>query len=644
MTFKILRNSAVAMTGGQRAPGELSLRQLVDLLRAEGVKRVVVTSDQPRATRRAVGRGVDVRDRSRLEQVQRELAAIEGVTVLVHDQECAAEKRRQWRRGTRPAPKARVFINERICEGCGDCGVKSSCLAVHPVDTPYGRKTRISQSACNVDLSCLAGDCPSFVTVTSRTGKQRRNPEPAAAAAVPEPVVATGDHPFTLRVTGIGGTGVVTVAQIVATAAMLVGKHVRGLDQTGLAQKGGPVVSDLVITPTVQPRGPRLAREECDLYLGCDMLVAAAPANLDVASAARTTAVVSTSRVPTAAMVTDPAVAFPADDAVRANVAARVRRLHTVDALEESRRLLSDEQFANTILLGAAYQVGAMPLSLASIHRAIALNGVQVNSNLAAFEHGRRLVHAGARTRSAGTEPARGPIGFEETVEHYAAELAAYQSRRYAAQYEAFARAVAERDRAVGGGDLARAVAVNLFKLMAYKDEYEVARLYLSADFAERVAAEFGDDARYRYHLHPPLLRTLGMRRKLVLGPWFGAVLRILLAMRHLRGKFVDPFGHSRVRRVERSLVLEYRATIEGLMSSLSPSNHALAVEIAGLPDVIRGYEGIKLDRVDAYHQRLAALLARYERDAATTQHPEHTPTSPLTPHRNPNDDEVRPS
>jgi indolepyruvate ferredoxin oxidoreductase len=618
VTFKLLRNSAVAMTGGQQPVGALSLRQLVALLRAEGARSVVVTSDDTERARREAGPGVTVRHRRDLLAVQRELAGTEGVTVLIHDQECAAEKRRKRRRGKAAPPAQRVFINERVCEGCGDCGGKSNCLSVQPVETAFGRKTRISQSSCNLDFSCLTGDCPSFLTVIPGPRAPARA-VPSTVTAPPEPGRLFGPGRFSMRVTGIGGTGVVTVSQVLATAAAIEGRFVRTLDQTGLAQKGGAVVSDLTVTGGRLDSSPRLAAGDCDLYLGCDALVAADPANLRVADAARTVAVISSSEVPTGRMVTDPDARYPDRHQIAPVFKAAARELRFLDAAGIALARLGDEQYANMVMVGAAYQSGALPIGAAAIERAIELNGVAVAANIAAFRYGRQAAAAGAGT-AAGTEggPAVAGAGqagtdINELVRQRCADLTAYQNASYAARYEALVARVREaEERVTAGSELTATVAASLYKLMAYKDEYEVARLSLDPGLAAGIAAEFGPGARYRYLLHPPVLRALGMKRKISLGPWFRLVFRLLTALRWLRGTPFDPFGRTRVRRTERALISEYSATIEMLLAGLTEGNHALAVEIAGLPGLVRGYEEIKLRAVDAYRERTAELLARY--------------------------------
>src|ERR1700728_2238224 len=409
ITFKLLRNSAVAMTGGQQAMGELPIDRLLALLAAEGVRKVVVTSDDPAGLRRQLGHSADVRHRDDLVDVQRELAAIEGVTVLVHDQECAAEKRRKRRRGKAAAPTTRVLINERVCEGCGDCGAKSNCLSVQPVATEFGRKTRINQSSCNLDFSCLAGDCPSFLSITPAS---RVRPQVEPVDQPREPTRAFDADGFALRITGVGGTGVVTIAQILATAAAVEGRHVRALDQTGLAQKGGAVVSDLKINARPVEQAAKLADGECDLYLGCDSRVATDGANLRVADPGRTVAVVSTAEVPTGQIVVDIGRHFPGAGQVMSAVEGSVASARFLDAAGLARELFDDEQYANMILVGVAYQVGALPIGAEAIEHAIRLNGVAAEANIAAFRQGRRSV---SRPTPASVPEKPEPSSLEQT-------------------------------------------------------------------------------------------------------------------------------------------------------------------------------------------------------------------------------------
>ncbi|MGM1064997.1 indolepyruvate ferredoxin oxidoreductase family protein [Saccharothrix sp. Mg75] len=619
ITYKVLFNATVAMTGGQDAVGGGDLARLVATVLAEDVTRVVVTTEQPARVRKSLRRRgigvrgrVSVRHRDDLLDVQTELAGQPGVTVLVHDQECAAEKRRKRKRGTLPTPTTKVLINERVCEGCGDCGRKSNCLSVRPVDTGYGRKTRIHQSSCNLDYSCLDGDCPSFVTVTPAARRVAKR-VPVDVGPLPDPVLRVPTDDYRLRVSGVGGTGVVTVAQVLATAAAIEGRHVRTLDQTGLAQKGGAVVSDVKVSTTATDRAAKLAGGECDLYLGCDSLVATDPERMTVTDPRRTIAVVSTAEVPTGHMVVDPTASFPDQDRIRSALDGRVARVHYLAADELSQRLFGDEQFANMLLVGAAFQAGGIPLPAEALEGAIRLNGTRVDANLAAFRHGRRLVAEADRPdRPAGhDEPgADEPADLDELVARRTAELTAYQDERYAGRYAAFVDEVRAREELAvpGSTGLADAVARHLFKLMAYKDEYEVARLSLDPSLEDSVRDQFGEGATIRYRLHPPVLRALGMKRKIALGPWVRPVFRALRAMRRLRGTAFDPFGVARVRRVERALVEEYRDAVRSALDHLDAGTLPVAVALAGLPDEVRGYEHVKLASVERYRTRLAEL------------------------------------
>ena len=617
ITFKLLRNSAVAMTGGQQAVGELPIGRLLALLAAEGVRKTVVTTDDPAGLRRQLGRRADIRHRDDLIDVQRELAAIEGITVLIHDQECAAEKRRKRRRGKAAVPAQRAFINERVCEGCGDCGRASNCLSVQPVATEFGRKTRIHQSSCNLDFSCLAGDCPSFLTVTPAASPARRpaaSVAPESLAALAEPERLFGPDGFTMRITGVGGTGVVTIAQILGTAFAADGYDVRALDQTGLAQKGGAVVSDLTVAAGPATRSAKLGYGECDLYLGCDSLVATDGTQLRAASKDRTMAVVSTSEVPTGQMIADISQAFPAVGRVTAAIEAKVRAARFLDAAALATEWFGDEQYANMILVGAAYQAGALPVSAEAIEHAIRLNGVAVDANIRAFRSGRSAQEAAAVPASAA--PAERDLA--EVVALRVSELTAFQDQACADEYASFVERVRAREAAVAGGEtLTRTVAENLYKLTAYKDEYEVARLSLDPALDEAVRAQFGDGARYQYRLHPPVLRALGLKHKISLGPWARPALSGLVAMRRVRGTRLDPFGRTEVRRTERALIVEYREVVDALLTGLTTGNHDLAVRIAALPDQIRGYEDIKLATVRAYREELAGLRAEFAASSA---------------------------
>ena len=640
VTYKLLYNSAVAMTGGQQAAGAMPIPALTRMLRAEGVRRIIVTTDQVSRYRGArLAPDVQVWPRDRLVAAQEELSRVPGVTVLIHDQECATELRRKRKRGLAPDPVERIMINERICEGCGDCGVKSNCLSVQPVDTEFGRKTVIDQSSCNKDYSCVAGDCPSFVSVVpdAKRGKRGRPLAPALDASdIPEPAglssLTAGTH--TTRITGIGGSGVVTLAQILTAAGMLAGLQVRTLDQTGLAQKGGAVVSDVKISTTAIDQSSKASGGECDLYLGCDLLVAADARNLAVTAPGRTVAVVSTSKVPTGTMVADASARFPDVDALSSRIRDVTRAAQSVftDARRLSVMLLGSDQFANMFLTGVAFQAGALPLPAAAIEEAIELNGVQVGQNLQAFRRGRQYVtdpaaFASALATLAPPAAAHEPTAAERAIIDTAGsapgselerlitarvcDLVAYQGLSYAREYAEFVARVREAEQRVAAGtELAEAVARYLYKLMAYKDEYEVARLSLDPRARAAVRAEFGPGAKEYYLLHPPVLRTLGRKNKLRLGPWFRPAFVALRTLKPLRGTAFDPFGHTRVRRTERELISEYRAMIEDALAALNLENHGRSVELAALPDMIRGYEEIKLANAEKYRARARELTA----------------------------------
>jgi indolepyruvate ferredoxin oxidoreductase len=628
MTYKLLYNSAVAMTGGQRTASGMTVPQIVRVLLAEGVAKVIVTTeDRSRYKHMHMPNGVAVLPRSRLDEAQRVLAATRGVTVLVHDQECATEKRRKRKRGKLASPQARIFINERVCEGCGDCGRVSNCLSVQPVQTDFGRKTRVHQSSCNVDYSCLDGDCPAFMTVVPRASAGRAQPAGAITAdELPAPQPSVTADSFGIRLTGVGGTGVVTVSQVLATAGLIAGWHARSLDQTGLAQKGGAVVSDVRFSRTGQAPTNKLGAGECDLYLGCDLLVAADPKNLAVADADRTVAVISVAEVPTGPMVADPARSFPDRAAVSQPITDRVRDgAVLLDVRQIVLGLFGDDQFANVFLVGAGFQAGALPLPPAAIEEALRVNGVAVEKNIQAFRRGRQYITDPAAVLSAAgldkpSAPGTGEPPLDRLIRTRSEDLTAYQDRAYARRYlDAVERVrAAERDKTPGSTALTEAVARYLYKLMAYKDEYEVARLSLEPSLGAGLEAEFGPAARASFRLHPPVLRALGMKRKIALGPWFLPAFRVLRAMRGVRGTWLDPFGRTRVRVAERELIEEYLGLVDHLIGRLSPATAALAVRLASLPDAVRGYEEVKLRNVESYHRSLAELRAQLDAPAAS--------------------------
>ncbi len=638
ITYKVLYNAAVAMTGGQDAVGTLPVPALTRRLEAEGVKRIIVTTDEPEKYRgiRLAG-NAEVWHRDRLIEAQETLAATKGVTVLIHDQQCATEKRRDRKRGRAVEPTTRVFINDRVCEGCGDCGHESNCLSLQPLETEFGRKTVIHQSSCNKDYSCLRGDCPSFVLVELGTAtKPKRAPAPRVERDLPEPTKLVDAEGYALHMMGIGGTGVVTVSQVLGTAAMLDGLQVWGLDQTGLSQKGGPVVSDLRLSGTGRDVS-KIGVGEADLYLGFDLLVAADPKNVVRADANRTVAVISTSQVATGQMVTNTSLVFPSTKRTLSALERVTRREQNVylDAQGIAEALFGDHMPANVVLLGAAYQSGMLPLSLGAIEQAFKLNGAAVENNLSAFRWGRlAVVDPGAveqvlagRSKQKGVLPAQplsaweraavesvGAAGeLERLLEVRVPELVRFQDRDYARDYVRFMRAVlaAEQRSTPGHNGLSEAVARNLYKLMAYKDEYEVARLHLDVAARAKIDSSFGAGARVSWKLHPPLLRALGVKEKITLGPWFRPGMQALSALKPLRRTRFDPFGYSAVRRLERALIDEYRAMIQTACARLSEANHARVVALAELPDLIRGYEDVKLKNVARFREQAAVGMAR---------------------------------
>lgn len=637
VTYKLLFNGTVAMTGGQHVEGEMTVPAAAHSLAAEGVRRIVITSEDPdRYAGVALPDVAEVRDRSEMLAIQRELAEVAGVTVLLHDQACAAELRRARKRGRAPDPPQRVIINERVCEGCGDCGEKSGCLSVEPVETEYGRKTRINQTTCNKDYSCLDGDCPSFLTVIPPSGGDSGSGKRGAAAPLPqvelpEPLPATADD-VRVRLVGIGGTGVVTVSQVLGMAALLDGRHALGLDQTGLSQKAGPVVSDVRITREPVEEGVTVPSAAADLLLGLDLLGAAGRRNLDVADPDRTVAVVSDSVVPTGQMVVDVRAPAPDADAARAAIDGVTRAGENVylDAQRICEHLLGDATPANVVVLGAALQAGLLPVSRGALEEAFRLNGAGVERNLAALAWGRAWVAAPEAVTAALGDRAEQAAAIElapsartlvdrlapeagselrRLLEIRVPDLIGWGGTRAATRYvEAIARVQAiEDERIPGSSALTEEVARGLHKLMAYKDEYEVARLHLDG------LADLPAGTKIAFHLHPPALRALGMRRKLKLGRWFVPAFRLLRGARRLRGTPLDPFGYAHVRRVERALPGEYLTLVEAALEQLAPDTLPLALELAALPDLVRGYEEIKLAGVERFRARGAELRASLE-------------------------------
>lgn len=634
LTYKLLYNSAVAMTGGQAVAGQLEVPELTRYLEAEGVRRIIITSDHPETYKGVpLAQIATVWHRDRLDEAEAVLSEKEGVTVLIHVEQCAAEQRRLRKRGQAPEPATRIFINERVCEGCGDCGEKSNCLSVWPVDTEFGRKTQIDQQSCNKDYTCLKGDCPSFVSVIPGERSRRTMAvERPVPVDVPEPVVRVPHDGYSIYMVGIGGTGVVTVNQILGTAATIDGLSVLAFDQTGMAQKGGTVVSNLRLSKVARDWTNRVPAGGADVYIAFDLLGAVRPDNLSRANPDRTVAFVSTSQVPTGQMVADTSVHFPEVVGLSRLIDGQTRARDNVylDIHRSARSLFNDATTANLLLVGAAYQAGYLPVSRASIRRAIELNGVAVNLNLLAFEWGRLAIHDRGLFDRAGssTEPDEPAVpthikamldqtGLEDGIGGLLAiripELEAYQDAAYAGEYFDFVLTVArqEQERTPGATAVTKAVARHLFDLMAYKDEYEVARLHLDLVHSERLTQEFGPGTKFAFHLHPPLLRAMGMNRKLKLGAWVVPVLRALYAMRRLRGTLMDPFGYTKMRRTERALITTYRDVVASAIAELDNETHDVVAELAKLPEMIRGYEDIKFRNIARFEKKVVEVQQR---------------------------------
>jgi len=636
ITYKILANGAVAMTGGQRIEGEslegeVTVPEIARQLAAEGVARIAVVADDPQRypSRAAFPPGVTFHHRDELDRVQRELREWDGVSALVYDQICAAEARRLRKRGELPDPERRVVIHEEVCEGCGDCSVQSNCISIEPVETALGRKRRINQSSCNKDHSCLKGHCPSFVSVIGgrpRRAEPREGSEPLGD--LPEPERPALEAPWNVLVTGIGGSGVVTVGALLGMAAHLEGRGVSTLDVTGLAQKNGPVTSHVRIAP--DPEGlhaTRIAAGAADLLLGCDIVVATGPESLSTLAKGRTLAVVNRHVAPTFEFATHPDMDLSSRGMEEALVrAAGAEACHFLDATGLATALLGDALFANPLLLGYAWQLGRLPVSRQAIARAIELNGRAVDANLRAFAWGRLAACDPAALERAARRPEPLlPRTLEELIRHREALLTAYQGPTHARRYRERVERAAEREREVCGdaGPLAEAVARHYAKLLAYKDEYEVARLMGDPAFLRRIADEFEGPYRLEWHAAPPHLPLVdrflrrrdpdtGRTRKLALGAWVFPLLGLLARLRFLRGTPFDPFGRTAHRRLERALVAEYEATLEELLAGLRPGNRALAAEIAALPEHIRGYDSVKERSVEEVRARCEELLAAF--------------------------------
>ena len=639
ITFKILFNDAVAMTGGQPIDGPISVEAIAHSVRAEGVARIALMSDALGKYRRGdLPQGTTLHDREELDSVQRELRDIPGVTVLIYEQACATEKRRKRKRGQLEDPDRFVFINDMVCEGCGDCSVESNCLSVVPKETPLGRKRQIDQNSCNKDYSCVNGFCPSFVTIEGGT---RKKPDPVAhdidakLRALPEPALPALDEPYDMLVTGVGGTGVITVGALITMGAHLEGHGTSVLDFLGFAQKFGTVLSYLrIANDPGELNQVRIVRSRADALLGCDLVVSSSPKASKTYSVKRTRAVLNTAEMPTADFVLDRDASLQPEQRVQA-VADAVNDLATLDANRLAAALMGDTIYANVLTLGFAWQHGLVPVGLPALQRAIELNGVKVENNLRAFGWGRlAAVDAEFVDAVVGDYGAtESDATLEQVVARRSAHLVDYQDKALSRRYRDLVSRVADAETGAAGetGALTDAVARSYFKLLAYKDEYEVARLHARTGLEEKVAAGFEGDYKLNFHMAPPLisrkLDARGRPLKKKFGPWMMPAMRMLAGLKGLRGTPFDLFGRSAERQMERELITDYEAIVGRLLSGLTQANCDEAAAIAAMPMDIRGFGPVKLEAADHVRREIAIRLEQFERPpgaaAATASSPE---------------------
>ncbi len=627
ITYKILFNDAVAMTGGQPIDGTLRVPEMTRELDAEGARQIVIVTDEPEKYQGVTGLapGVTVRHRDELDAVQRELREVAGCTCLIYDQTCATEKRRRRKRGTMATPTKTVVINEAVCEGCGDCSVQSNCLSVEPVETEFGRKRRINQSTCNKDFSCVKGFCPSFVTIeggTLKKPKKEKRGDLAALPAIPDPVLPVAESAWGIVVGGVGGTGVITIGQLLGMAAHLDGKGIVTQDSGGLAQKGGATWSHVQIANRQEAiHTTKVDTAKADLVIGCDSIVASSKSTLGVMHEGRTYVALNSHNAPTAAVVKNPDWQFP-EAGCEAALERAVGRGHigAFDAEQAAVQLLGDSIYTNPMMLGYAWQRGRVPLSQASLMRAMELNGVQVDNNKAAFEWGRRCAHDLPSVQA--LFQAQQVIEFvkkpslDESVARRVDFLTGYQDAAYAQAYKSYVAKVRAAEAPLNAGTkLSEAVARYLFKLMAYKDEYEVARLHTDKAFTDRIAAMFEGDYKIVHHLAPPSVAKKNAKGELLkqpFGPWVRNVFGLLTKMKGLRGGALDLFGKTEERRTERQLIDDYKGCIDELLQSLSAANVAQAADIARIPEEIRGYGHVKERHLKAARAKWDASMAAW--------------------------------
>jgi indolepyruvate ferredoxin oxidoreductase len=628
ITYKVLYNDAVAMTGGQQVgerPEGHSVSQIMKSLISEGVAKLVIVTDEPTKYEGvALEPGVTVHHRDELDSLQRQFRELTGTTVIIYDQTCATEKRRRRKRGKMVDPEKRVVINELVCEGCGDCSVQSNCLSVEPVETEFGRKRRINQNSCNKDFSCVKGFCPSFVTVEGgqlKKPKKEKKGTLEGLPALPDPSLPLAERAWGIVVGGVGGTGVITIGQLLGMAAHLEGKGVVTQDAGGLAQKGGATWSHIQIANRPDAiHTTKVDTAQADLVIACDSIVGAAKYTLTVMQQGRTYVALNTHSTPTAGFVKNPDWQFPGGNcevAVRNSVGEDL--VGAFDAEQVAEQMLGDSIYTNPLMMGYAWQKGRIPLSLAAIMRAIELNGVQIDNNKAAFEWGRRCAHDLAAVQA--MFKAQQVIQFvkrpalADMVAQRVDFLTGYQDAAYAVQYKAFVDKVQAAEAPLGGTQLTEAVARYLFKLMAYKDEYEVARLHTDKAFTNKIAAMFEGEYKIVHHLAPPLTAKKNDKGELIkqpFGPWMRSAFGLLAKMKGLRGTALDIFGRSEERKTERALIVEYRTSIDELLKTLTAGNRALALEIARLPEDIRGYGHVKERHLKAARGKWQALMQRW--------------------------------
>ncbi|UXH78861.1 indolepyruvate ferredoxin oxidoreductase family protein [Roseateles amylovorans] len=632
ITYKILYNDAVAMTGGQQVgerPEGHSVTQIMNSVISEGVSKLVIVTDEPeKYDGKPLAAGVTVHHRDELDAIQRQFREITGTSVIIYDQTCATEKRRRRKRGKLVDPAKRTVINELVCEGCGDCSVQSNCLSVEPLETEFGRKRQINQNTCNKDFSCVKGFCPSFVTVEGGELKKpkkdkRLSPFDASLPPIPQPSVPNPIQAWGIVVAGVGGTGVITIGQLLGMAAHLEGKGVITQDAAGLAQKGGATWSHIQIANTADAiYCTKVGTAEADLVIACDSIVAANKTTLAVMREGRSFVALNTHGSPTATLVNDANWSFPGA-ACEAAVAKAVGTAHLgmFDAEEIAVKLLGDSLYTNPLMLGFAWQKGRVPLSHAALMRAIELNGVQIDNNKAAFEWGRRCAQDLAAVRALFAAQQVINIvkrqGVDELIAKRMEFLTQYQNAAYADDYRVFVEKVRAAEAPIGGTRLTEAVARYLFKLMAYKDEYEVARLHTDTGFLDKIKSQFEGDFKVVHHLAPPMLakkNDQGELQKRAFGGWVRPAMGLLAKMKGLRGTAFDPFGHTEERKMERQLIADYRATVDALLAKgLTTERLPQAVALARIPEDIRGYGHVKERHVKAARAKWDELLAAWK-------------------------------